>query len=337
MNGSLVSVIMPVHNSEKYLRESLLSILTQTYENIEVIIVNDGCTDGSMKIVDSFNDQRIRIIQNNENIGLAASLNKAIQSSQGIYLARMDADDISYSRRIEKQILFLDNNLDVDIVGSAMRFIGHSRYVSRFPQSHEECRVQLLFNVCFGHPTVVFRKSVFADPRNLYDESLKQYSEEYELWCRLVSQFRFHNLNEVLLYYRIHGPQHKAETEMLRRRNSLVIQNRYLTLTLGQLTASELAIHARMSMMQEVNTTDDLGECNALLLRMVALNTQWRSFDEKKLANLLALRFFEFCYHNSAVGLASITYYYKSDWLRFYNPSLKLKASHLLKTLLKKL
>ena len=181
----LVTILMPVYNSQAYLTDAFASIVNQTYRNIEIIIVDDGCTDSSMDIVASFHDSRVVVIKNRENIGLAASLNLAIKRSTGEFLARMDADDIAYPNRIEKQVNFLLENPTVDVLGAAMQYFGESTFLNLFPETHDACKSYLLLNVCFGHPTVMFRKEVFTNPENFYNPVFRQYSEEYDLWCYL--------------------------------------------------------------------------------------------------------------------------------------------------------
>lgn len=336
MNRPLVSVIMPVFNAEPYIKDSLQSILSQTYKNLEVLIVDDVCTDGSMQVVVAIPDSRVKIIRNEKNLGLAASINKAIRLSTGQYLARMDADDVALPERIDRQVAFLEKNQAVDIIGTAMRFTGYSQYLSNFPILHQECRIQLLFNVCFGHPTVIFRRNVFDDPMNFYDESLKQYSEEYDLWCRLSNRHRFHNLNEPLLLYRTYPPGIKVEAEELRKRNTLLIQEKYLNSLFGPVSARDFSIHTQLSLMEIVHDRKELKECDEWLQRLIALNETKKEFEEKSFSKILAKRFFEFCYSNSARGLFVLFYYYRSNWARFYRPAWKKRGIHLLKSILKK-
>ena len=113
-----VTVLMPVYNAEKYLIEAIRSILTQSFMDYELLIINDGSTDDSLKIIKSFSDKRIRLVQNERNIGQANSLNKGIKLARGEYIVRMDADDISLSERIKKQVKFMDANPEIGISGT---------------------------------------------------------------------------------------------------------------------------------------------------------------------------------------------------------------------------
>ena len=112
MNEPMVTVLMSVYNGEKFLKEAMDSILTQTFTDFEFLIINDGSTDNSVKIIESYNDSRIRLINNEKNLKLIASLNKGISLARGKYIARMDCDDISSPMRLEKEVDFLENSSD---------------------------------------------------------------------------------------------------------------------------------------------------------------------------------------------------------------------------------
>ncbi len=336
MNRPLVSVIMPVCNASAYLYEALNSTLYQTYKNIEVVIVDDACTDDSMDIVHSFYDKRIRVIRNTENIGLAASLNKAIQLAHGEYLARMDADDIAFPDRIEKQVTFFEQHPEVDVLGTAMQYIGHSTYLNFFPEHHEACKSFLVFNVCFGHPSVMLRKHVFSSRDNFYKAEYKQYSEEFDLWCRLVDRFRFHNLPEVLLYYRTFPPSIKGEAESFRKRNSAEVRRGYLSRKLNHFTEEEFAVHLKASQMESVDNLTALEQVDKWFSKLLSLNQQHLVFENSGFERQLAQRFFEICYHHSHLGLGAARLFTKSRWSKVYKPSQKLLTKFRVKIALKR-
>lgn len=187
-----VSVIMSVYNAEKYLRESVQSILGQTCTDFEFIIVNDGSTDTSKEILESFSDPRIKII-NQKNRGLTESLNTAIRESKGMYIARMDADDISFPERFEKQISFLDTHPDIAMCGTQCD-------VYKVPQTHRDIKRMMLFHNPFIHPSTMIRSSVLK--QNLYDTSFR-HLQDYELWTRIVPFYKTANLPDVLLKYTV--------------------------------------------------------------------------------------------------------------------------------------
>ncbi|SVC41049.1 uncharacterized protein METZ01_LOCUS293903, partial [marine metagenome] len=113
-NLPLITVLMPVYNGAKYLNEAIDSILNQTFQNFEFIIIDDGSTDDSVKIIKSYDDNRIRLVENRNNLGQSETLNKGLSLTRGKYIARMDQDDISMPERLKKQFEFMENNSDVD-------------------------------------------------------------------------------------------------------------------------------------------------------------------------------------------------------------------------------
>ncbi|MBK0371289.1 glycosyltransferase family 2 protein [Flavobacterium agrisoli] len=200
----LISVILPAYNAEKYLAVAVDSILSQTFSNFELLIINDGSSDDTESIVKSFNDVRIKYIKNVLNLGLIASLNKGISLATGKYIARMDADDLSRPERFEKQVTFLENNPDYVICSSARtEFTDNSeiKHNSYLPIDDTSIRISAIFSTPFTHPSVMFKKSVFVDNDLQYSPNFK-YAEDYELWVRFLSYGKGYNFSEVLIDYR---------------------------------------------------------------------------------------------------------------------------------------
>lgn len=205
-NHPKVSIILPVYNGEKYLRESVESILNQSFTDFELIIINDGSKDGSKEVLESYPDPRIRIV-NQENKGLAGALNVGIALAQGEYIARQDQDDISLPERLREQVDFLDNHTDYGMVGTwAVVRKGKSNTDIEYlrPQADDAyLRYDLLFENHFIHSSVVIRKKVF-DAIGLYStDSSRQPPEDYELWSRVIRKYKVANIPTVLLAYRV--------------------------------------------------------------------------------------------------------------------------------------
>ena len=203
MKNYLVSVIMPVYNVEKYLKEAIDSILNQTYKNIELIIIDDCSTDGSKDIIKSYNDSRIRAYFNDENLQQPRTRNKGLELAKGEYIANMDSDDISYLNRIEEQVKFMDENCDLDISGCYYKtFGGVKNRIVRTPLTKEECKLVSIITSPVAHPTVMFRHSSLKKYNIKYDTDYK-YSQDFELWSRLFFEgAKISNLPKVLLNYR---------------------------------------------------------------------------------------------------------------------------------------
>ena len=200
----LVSVVMSVFNAEKYLEEAIESILNQTYKNIEFIIVNDGSTDASLSIIKQFMtiDNRIKLVSR-QNKGLPYSLNEGIDLSLGKYIARMDADDISFPDRLMEQISYMELNTEIGVCGAWAEVFGDNVHNSilKHPASHQALLPRLMFSVCFVHPTVVFRGCILKKYNLKYNVNYSN-SQDYELWSRLSRYTKMGNVQKPLLMYR---------------------------------------------------------------------------------------------------------------------------------------
>ncbi|WP_238916549.1 glycosyltransferase [Clostridium sp. YIM B02555] len=204
-----ISVVMPVYNAEKYLKESIESILNQTYENFEFIIVNDGSTDDSLNIIKRYSDMDDRIvIIDRENKGLVYTLNEGIDLAKGKYIARMDADDISLPDRFMKEFEFLEKNSEYSMVSTFITAFGNGysdKEMRNFEIIHNKEDFEFIDLLCGGfvlcHPTVMIRRVLFQK-YGKYDESYL-YCEDLELWLRFMKNgVKIKNLSERLLMYR---------------------------------------------------------------------------------------------------------------------------------------
>lgn len=197
---------MSVYNGERYVKEAVKSILAQTYRDFEFLIVDDCSTDKTSTILQDLTkqDPRVHVIKNPINLGLTKSLNKILKQAQGIFVARMDADDIALPERLEKQLQFLENDPRVDIVGTAYAWIDEQGNVlgqKNVPCSHQEIHKTLIQANPFLHGSILIRKSTL-DATNGYNEHYKK-AQDYDLWLRLSSTCRFANLPEVLMQKRM--------------------------------------------------------------------------------------------------------------------------------------
>jgi len=236
----LVSVIMPVFNAEKYLSESIDSILAQTFTNFELLALDDGSTDGSLKILQQYaqHDTRIRVISR-ENRGISESLNDMINLAQGLWIARMDADDIALPNRLERQLEWLAQT-DADITGSwFQRFGTIDRRIICQSESNDVLHKDLLFDCIFAHPTVMMRDTVAALH---YDKSFGA-AQDLDLWVRAAAKgFRMTNVPEILLLHRNHPGQISSRLRDRQVQLTLEIRQRYWKLMAKSLELEESAI-----------------------------------------------------------------------------------------------
>ena len=199
-----LSIILPVYNGLPYLAEAINSILHQTLQDFELIIINDGSTDGSGELIGQINDARVRYYRQS-NRGLAATLNRGIALARGQYIARQDQDDVSFPLRLEKQAGFLDAHPDVGMVGMAAEiWVGDVRTDRqlRHPSDDASIRFGLLFDNYFVHSSVMIRRSVLEEVGGYSEDLSRQPPEDYELWSRVMRSYQVANLPEVLMAYR---------------------------------------------------------------------------------------------------------------------------------------
>ena len=207
-----VTVLMPVHNGGQYLDASVRSIFNQTYDNFELLVIDDGSTDGSAGILRAYRDLRLKIVENSRNLGVVETLNRGLSLSRGEYIARMDSDDESLPERLERQVSFLDAHPEIGVLGTSGELIdreGRSLAVFRYPLHHEAICYSLHFYNPLAHPSVMIRREVVLKaggylPRGA-SSSGGLIPEDYELWCRLSPVTRLANLPDRLFLLRKHG------------------------------------------------------------------------------------------------------------------------------------
>ncbi|MHB8117594.1 MAG: glycosyltransferase [Methanothrix sp.] len=202
-----VTVLMPVYRNEQYLKDAIESIINQTFKDFEFLIICDDPTNNIKSILNHYLqlDGRI-VVHYQKRMGLIASLNKGCRLARGLYIARMDADDISLPKRLETQVMFLDAHPEVGVLGSRIQICvnGHLQPLSPFliPEENGFIKWWLLFSCSIMHPTVMMRRDLL-DQVGGYNSDMK-HAEDYDLWRRMSFVTQFYNLQNVLLYLRRH-------------------------------------------------------------------------------------------------------------------------------------
>lgn len=233
-----VSVLLPVHNGERYLREALDSILAQTFRDFELIALDDGSTDGTLALLREYaaRDSRIRIVSRQQR-GLVATLNEGIDLARGEWLARMDADDIALPHRIELQLAQLKKT-GADFCGGAVQCFGDWPAVWRYPVSHEACVAHMLFDVPFAHPAVIGRRTAFARLR--YAQGFAR-AQDYDFWQRAwAAGYRFTNVSEIVLRYRVHAGQVSSRHRDRQRQGADIVRRRHWQALLPSMPSQEI-------------------------------------------------------------------------------------------------
>jgi len=290
----IVTVLMPVYNGAKYLSEAIDSILNQTFEDFEFLIIDDGSTDDSLEFIKSYDDHRMRLVVNDKNIGQTATLNKGLELAVGKYIARMDQDDISLPFRLEKQIKFMEENSEIGISGTSLQTIGfNTNEIYSYAAEHSDIILNLFFHEPFiGHPTVIMNRHCIIENELFYDERYVHVSD-YELWSRALHFVKLANINEVLLYYRINPNQatQKHRNYNLRYESKVII-NQLINL---DIIASNHYQNLHLKLVN--NDYKDLRLTELLdilvwIIKLLQKNIAKGVYDNKKFSMILIIRLF---------------------------------------------
>ncbi len=221
MSAPAVSIVLPAYNCVHFINQTIDSLLAQTLSDFELLIINDGSSDDTGQVIQSYSDHRIRYIQNDTNKGLVYTLNKGMRLAQGKYVARMDADDIALPERFELQKKWLDDHPSTAVVGCTIQFIDEQNNITglwkedQATTTHKTIMEKMAWENCIAHPTVMMRKAVAIKyPYNSY----QQHTEDYDLWLRMLADgLVIEKVPNNLLFYRVH---HSSVTgSILRKAN----------------------------------------------------------------------------------------------------------------------
>lgn len=297
-----VSVVLPVLNAGPYFAPALASIVRQTLPEVEVIVVDDGSTDGSREHAERVGqmDRRVRVAANAFEKGIVGALNTGLDLARGDYIARMDGDDISLQNRLAAQVAFLDSHPEIGVCGAWARTIGFVEgQVWKYPTDHEAIRATMLFNTPLAHPLAMFRRQLFADLGLRYDRSF-EFAEDLELWERAARKVRLANLPRILLYYRTH----RGSTTAIRRQDQVRNTERVLRRGLEQLrlepTTQEWDVHRRLALWDNPTGEDFRDRAQRWVERIAAANAATGTFCPDALAGFINGKF-----SSLGIGLAA--------------------------------
>jgi len=270
---------MPAYNAEKFLEESISSILNQTFPDFELLIGDDGSTDRTLEIIRSFSDKRIIVIRNEKNLGIPYTLNRLIKASKGEYIARQDSDDISLPKRLEKQVAFLDKNPEIGVCGTQITWFGSKRKRIRVPLKDEDIKASMLVFNPICQPTVMYRKSCLTKQ---YNPSF-EVAEDYDLCYELSKKTKLANLPDFLLKYRWHENSISRTKENLMDETVKSIKATIFRETFAyQIKEKETKL---LDLVTESNLTsfNDLAFFEKFLLKLRSKNKETAYYNEKAL------------------------------------------------------
>ncbi|MBU1863212.1 MAG: glycosyltransferase [Candidatus Omnitrophica bacterium] len=239
MTAPTVTVVMSVYNGEKDIRKAIDSILDQTFSDFEFFIINDGSTDTSKKIILSYNDSRIHLIENEKNIGLTPSLIKGLQLAKGTYIARIDIDDVAMPQRFREQVNMFNQNQQLGLLGTWYYEVSDTQKIKKTPSPDSVIlRWNLLFGTTFGHFSVMIRSEAYRDVGG-YNPACTV-AQDYELWSRIARKWEIGMVPKILGTRRICKGSISLNKETLQQESAeqTSIRN-LLLLTKGQLSWEE--------------------------------------------------------------------------------------------------
>ncbi|MBR1850492.1 MAG: glycosyltransferase [Bacteroidales bacterium] len=236
MKVPMVSVLMPVYRTAPYLREAMDSILSQTFADFELIVLNDCSPDSAEQILDTYHDQRIVRYLGQQNVGLANVLNTGLDMARGKYIARMDSDDISLPTRLALQVAYMEAHPEVDLCSAAMQLFGDRHEIWQRSQDAELVKIDALFHSPVLHPTCVWRRESFERNNLRYRQTMVP-AEDYDLWTRaLICGLTLTNLPDVLYRYRIHPGQATARPNQMEQK----VRQGYIKVVLTSLSHRQI-------------------------------------------------------------------------------------------------
>jgi glycosyltransferase involved in cell wall biosynthesis len=324
MNNVLVSVLMPVYNAERYLEEAIDSILNQTYTNFEFIIINDGSVDRSKEIILSYNDSRIAYYENERNLKLVESLNRGFLLCRGKYIARMDADDISFPDRIEKQVAFMEAHPEVGLLGTAGHSIGFKGGDFYYESEDQMIRFKLLHECHLLHPAVMIRTKVIRD-HNLRMTIL--HGEDYDFFIQMAEHSKLANLKEVLLYYRqVEQSMSKSNQKITYDHSNLIKLGLFNKLD-SSLTTEDVELFVEFAYQNYTFVALHLYRIEAIIKKMLEGNSKHNLYQQQAFIDYLTELWFAFL-NQPPVSWTKFKKVLHSDINRFRkkDPAYKLKV-----------
>ena len=312
----IVTVLMPVYNAEDFVHGAIESILNQTYTEFELLIINDGSTDGTEKIINSFQDSRIRHIKNEQNLRLIATLNKGLKLAEGKYIARMDADDTSFPDRLQEQVDFMEANPEVGVCGTWYEAFGSKNSIVRYPTDHNAIKYMSLYQCPFCHPTVMFRTSIIADNKIEFDSDYP-HAEDYELWGRMAKVCRLANLPKVLLKYRLH----EANISKLENGTQVLNSNRIKTSLFKeigvQVSDNDHVIFEKMNHLVRTLSIIEIERIGVILAELIQANRTSEYLDQDWAMATMQRKWFDTCSNHAYFGWNIWKLYWKQQNLQF--------------------
>lgn len=290
-----LSVLMPAYNAARYLASAVESVLAQDFHDFELIVVNDGSTDGTQQLLGQWSgDRRLRVVRNESNFGLIGTLHRGLRECGAPLIARMDSDDICEPSRFSRQVAFLRGHPDVDIVGGAIRFFGNIPQPRTFvfPLAHEDIRPAMLFYCPLAHPALMFRRELVDKGLIRFDDGFR-HAEDYHLWSRLLLSTKAANLPEPVLDYRLHAAQVSSSRSNHQYEASLKVRRLMLREAGVDFNDADIALHESVILEQPLERADYVQALAGWFAKLEAGNSATGYWQPEALHRLLRSKFLE--------------------------------------------
>lgn len=309
-----LSVVMPVYNGEKYLKEAIDSVLNQTYTDFELLIIDDGSIDSSVEIINTIKDSRIRLLKNEKNQGVAYTRNVGLKEAKGEFLAWMDCDDLAEPNRLEIQINYLKENLEVGICGTALKRFGDGTpHISQLFSNSEVIKAALLFYTSIRPATAMYRMKMVKKAQLKYDPRLA-IAEDYDFFFEASFHFPMKNINQVLYSYRasetsimkVYSERKKQVFEF----HKIIYSKAFEKLQIPHLEEN-FELHYSCASTELIHTISDLKKIYEWLIFLKQKNLEVLLYDRNAFDKVLASVFFTACKKSSPIGLKAYFFYMK--------------------------
>lgn len=301
MSTPRVTVFIPVHNREHYITTAVDSILAQTFENFELLIVDDGSTDATLDVLSRYQDPRLRVECNPRNLGIPATRNRGLELARGDYIALLDSDDKSWPNRLARQVETLDRHPELCQIGSACDFMDDQgkrlKRVRRQPLAADDVAASLAFYCALTNRTVMARTAILRDYR--YREDFPR-CQDYELHQRLSGTQRMANLADILVCGREHGGRFTRQTDALGRDRKREVCRRALVETGLAPSEEDLERHYALARPKKLGAALDeeyLDWAEQWLARLDTANRHSQRYVPDALARVMAERWVDLCWH----------------------------------------
>ena len=299
-----ITVLMPVHNVESYVRESAESILSQSFTDVELLVVDDASTDGTVRVLEQLGDPRVRIIRSCERLRFSGALNLGLEAVTGRFVARMDGDDIALPDRLEVQHKYLTDHPEVGLCGGLAEMFGTKQGVYfRPPLSHAEIQSYVLFDTPFVHPSVMFRREAIERHHLRYDATYCP-TDDYELWSRAVRLFPTANLDRILLRYRVHAASlTQSEWADMDGHAARVAARELAALGLPA-DAEALRFHRNVGRGRcfTLKRREELTRAEVWLKTLIEANMTAGRYPDREFRRIVAGVWYSVCYHAGSLG-----------------------------------